>query len=455
MRHRTPDPVVDQSNSRDPLPYLRGLRQIITRLRIRYVLAHLGPRHTRNRRIPWDATVWVVIALSLFATHSVPQVWRLLHPTRTQHDPDPSAFTKARPRLGVAPMRELVQDLASELAPPGTRGVFHRGWRLMAIDGTTFDMPDTPQNDRIFGRGRNPFAADAYPQVRVLVLCELGTHTICDVAFRPYCSREQTMVPHLLRSLQPGMLLLWDRGFFGSDLVTSVLDRGCQLLARVKTRQLMFQRQQTLADGSYLSTIAPSDDDRRRDRNGRIVRVIEYTLDDPNRTGHGDNHRLLTDIVDPTALPARAAAALYHERWEVELVFDEIKTHLRGRAVTLRSKTPRGVIPERYGLFLAHRIIRRVMLDAANAAELDPDRLSLTNSLRIIHAQLPEALLDSSAIWYARLVAEVSRQRLRPRRNRIYPRVVKRRVRKWPKKQAHHLKPPQPTKPFADSIVIA
>ena len=455
MRYRTLDPVADQSNSRDPLPYLRGLRQIITRLRIRYVLAHLGPRHTRNRRITSDATVWLVIALALFATHSVPQVWRLLHPTRTQHDPDPSAFTKARPRLGVGPLRDLFRDVAAELAPPGTRGVFHRGWRLMAIDGTTFEMPDTPENDRIFGRGHNPFATDPYPQVRVLALCELGTHAIGAVAFRPYCSREQTMVPHLVRSLQPGMLLLWDRGFFGSDLVTSVLSQGCRLRARVKTRHLIFQRQQTLADGSYLSTIDPSYDDRRRDRNGRVVRIIEYTLDDPNRTGHHEKHRLLTDVLDPTQLPARAAAALYHERWEVELVFDESKTHLSGRAVTLRSKTPRGVIQELYGLFLAHRIIRRVVLDAANAAALDPDRLSLTNSLRIVHAQLPEASWHSSATWYARLVAEVSRPRLRPRRNRIYPRVVKRRVSKWPKKQAHHLKPPQPTKPFADSIVIA
>lgn len=220
----------------------------------------------------------------------------------------------------------------------------------------------------------------------------------------------------------------------------------------------MFQRQQTLADGSYLSTIDPSDDDRRRDRNGRvvrIVRVIEYTLDDPHRTGHHETHRLLTDVVDPAALPAHEAAILYHQRWEVELVFDEIKTHLNGRAVTLRSTTPRGVIPERYGLFRAHRIIRRVMLDAANAAGLDPDRRSFTNSLRIVHAQLPEAPLYSRVTWYARLVADVSRQRLRPRRNRCYPRVVKRRVSKWPKKQAHHLKPPQPTKPFADSIVIA
>ena len=454
MRYRTLDPVVDQSNAGDPLPYLRGLRQIITLVRIRYLLAHIGPRHTRNRRIPPDSTAWLVIALSLFATHSVPHVWRLLHPTRPRPDPDPSAFTKARHRLGVAPMRELFQDFAAELAPPGTRGVFHRGWRLMAIDGTTFGMPDTPENERIFGRGHNPFAADPCPQVRVLALCELGTHALCAVAFRPYCSSESEMVPHLLRSLQPGMRLLWDRGFFGFDLITSVLNRGCQLLARVTTRHLIFKRRETLADGSYLSTIYPSDGDRRRDCNGRTVRIIEYTLDDPNRKGYGETHRLLTDLLDPAQLAARAAAILYHERWEVELAFDEIKTHLNGRVV-VRSKTPRGVIQERYGLFLAHRIIRRVMLDAANGAGLDPDRLSFTDSLRILQAQLPEAPMYPRATWYARLVAEVSRQCLRPRRNRSYPRVVKRRVSKWPKKKAHHRKPLQPTKPFADSILIA
>lgn len=300
MRHRTPDPVVDQSNSRDPLPDLRGLRPIITVVRIRYLLAHLGPRHTRNRRILSDAAAWLVIALALFATHPVPHVWRLLHPTRTRPDPDPSAFTKARHRLGVAPMRDLFRDVAAALAPPGTRGVFHRGWRLMAVDGTTFDMPDTPENDRIFGRGHNPFATDPYPQVRVLALCELGTHAVCAVAFRPYCSSEHEMVPHLVRSLPPGMLLLWGRGFFGFDLVTAVLERGCRLLARVKTRRLIFNRQQTLADGSYRSTIYPSDGDRRRDRNGRIVRAIADTLDGPNRTGHGESHRPQTAATHET-----------------------------------------------------------------------------------------------------------------------------------------------------------
>jgi hypothetical protein len=324
----------------------------------------------------------------------------------------------------------------------------------MAIDGTTFTMPDTPKNERVFGRGRNQYSGDAYPQVRLLALCEVGTHAVCDVAFRPYCSSEQEMVPHLLRSLHPGMLLLWDRGFFGFKIIASVLERGCHLLARVKTSQLIFQRHETLSDGSYLTKIYATTYDRTHDRNGRVVRLIEYTIDDPKRKGHGEKHRLLTDLLDPAELPALEAATLYHERWESELVFAEIKTHLNGRAVHLRSKTPRGVIQELYGLFLAHRIVRQVMLDAAQQAKLDPDGLSFTNTLRILQAQLPEASSYSTEEWYERLVEEASRQRLRPRRNRCYPRVVKRKTKKWDKKRAHHLKPPQPTKPFAESVVI-
>jgi Transposase DDE domain/Insertion element 4 transposase N-terminal len=454
VSHRIPQPVVGQSSPGDPLPYIRGLQQLITQQRLEYLLARTSRRRNRKRRIVASHTVWLVIAISLVSTHSIPQVWRLLHPTSTRHEPDESAFTQARQRLGVTVMRMLFEEFAATLAPPGTRGVFHRGWRLMAIDGTTFNLPDTPANDRIFGRGHNQRSRYAYPQVRVLALCEVGTHAVCDVAFRPYCSGEQEMVPHLLPSLQPGMLLLWDRGFFGFDLITSVLDRGSHLLARVKTSRLIFERRETLSDGSYLTKIYRSAYDRVKDRNGRVVRIIEYTIDDPKRKGHDEKHRLLTDILDPTELPALEAATLYHERWESELVFAEIKTHLNGREVHLRSKTPRGVIQELYGLFLAHRIVRQVMLDAAQEAKLDPDRLSFTNTLRILQAQLPEGSSLSPEEWYEQLVEEASRQRLRPRRDRWYPRVVKRKMSKWDKKQPRHLKPPQPTKPFAQSVVI-
>lgn len=443
----------DHPHAFDPIPYLRGLSHLIDQRRLEFILARTG-RRRRRRRLLAPSVVWLVIAMSLFATRSIPKVWRGPHPHSDIPEPTDSAFTKARRRLGVAPLRQLFREVARPLAAPGTPGAFYRGRRLMGIDGTTFDVPDTPENERIFGRGGNRRSPNAFPQVRVLALCELGTHALCDFALRPIRGSEQRMVPHPLPSLHPGMLLLWDRGFFGFDLIDSVLRRGCHLPARVKTGQLVFRRLRTLPDGSYLTTIYPSAGDRFHDRHGRIVRIIEYTHNDPNRPGHGVTNRLLTDVQDPIELPALEAAALYHERWEEELAFDELKTHLNGRELLPRSKTPRGVVRELYGLFLAHRVLRQVMLDAAATQQLDPDRLSFTNSLRVLQCQLHEAPAHTAAAWYQRVLAEVGRQQLRPRRNRWYPRVVKRKMKKWDKKRPKHHHPPQPTKPFADSTVI-
>jgi hypothetical protein len=444
----------DYASSPAPLAYLRGLNHLIDQQRLDYILARTGRRQRRCRRLLAHQVVWLVIAMSLFAHDSIPMAWRRLHRSTNTPEPDESAFTKARQRLGVAPLRELFHAVAQPMATSGTPGAFYRSWRLMGIDGTTFDMPDTPANERIFGRGGNQRSPYAFPQVRVLALCELGTHAVCDIALRPYRGSEIAMVPQLLRSLMPDMLLLWDRGFFSFALIEAVLGRGSHLLARVKTTQLIFQRLQDLPDGSYLSKIYPSWQDRRHDRRGRVVRIIEYTHDDPHRPGQGVRHRLLTDVLDPTVLPAREAVLVYHERWEEELVFDEIKTHLNGRELLLRSKTPRGVVQELYGLFLAHRVIRQVMVDAAGERQLDPDRLSFINSLRVLQCQLHEAPSRSIQEWYARLLREVGRQKLRPRRHRGYPRVVKRKLKKWDKKRPHHRHPPQPTKAYADSVVI-
>jgi hypothetical protein len=441
-------------DSFDPLPYVRGLQQLITQQRLDYLLARAGRVQRRQRRLLASSTVWLVIAMSLFATHSIPMVWRVLHPYTKTPEPDESAFTKARRRLGVVVMRTLFQEFARSLAPVGTPGVFYRSLRLMGIDGTVFDMPDTPANERIFGRGGNQRSPNAFPQVRLLALCELGTHSICDFALRPIRHSEQAMVPLLTRSLQPGMLLLWDRNFFGFDLIQRVLKPGSHLLARVKTSQLILQSVQNLPDGSYLTKIYPSYRDRLNDRNGRLVRIIEYTHNDPTRQGCGQRNRLLTDLLDPADLPAQEAPLVYHKRWDEELVFDEIKTHLNGREVHLRSKTPRGVVQELYGLFLAHRILRQVMCDAANREQLDPGRLSFTNSWRILQDHLHEAPTRSVSDWYKQLTEEVGRQILRPRRDRWYPRVVRRKMKKWDKKRPKHDKPPQPSKPFAESIVI-
>lgn len=447
--------LFDQPNSAIATPYLQGLTQLVKEQRLEYILARTGRCQRRRGRLLARSVVWLVIAMSLFATHSIPMVWRSLHPYAPGAGPDESTFTKARQRLGVAPMRELFREIAPALAAPGTPGVFYRSWRLMGIDGTTLDMPDTPENARVFGRGGNQRSPNAFPQVRLLALCELGTHAVVDFALRPIRHGEQTMVPHLTRSLQPGMLLLWDRNFFGFDLIQSVLARGSHLLARVKTSQLIFERRHTLPDGSYLSCIYPSHTDRRKQRNGRIVRIIEYTHNDPKRKGCGERHRLLTDLLDPADLPALQAPLVYHQRWEEELVFDEIKTHLNGRPLKLRSKTPRGVVQELYGLFLAHRILRQVMSDAASETKpIASTRLSFTDSLRILQSHLHEAPTCDVATWYARLLNEVRRQTLRPRRNRWYPRVIKRKMKPWNRKRDCDADPPQPTKTFAESIDI-
>jgi len=441
-------------DSFDPVPYLRGLQHLISQQRLDFILARTRRVERRKGRLLASNVTWLVVAMSLFATHSIPMVWRALHPYLTTPDPDSSTFTKARQRLGVAPLRELFQEIALSLAPGRTPGAFYRSLRLMGIDGTVFDMPDTPENELIFGRGGNQRSPNAFPQVRVLALCELGTHSVCDFALRPINHGEQAMVPTLMRSLHPGMLLLWDRNFFGFELIKGVLARGSHLLARVKTSQLIFKRVRNLSDGSYLTNIYPSYSDRMHDRNGRIVRLIEYTHDDPTRQGCGQKHRLLTDLVDPADLPAEEAPLVYHERWDHELVFDEIKTHLNGRPVHLRSKTPRGVVQELYGLFLAHRIIRQIMSDAAEPQQLEPDRLSFMDSLRVLQSHLHEAPNCSVAEWYQRLAEEVGRQILRPRRDRWYPRVIRRKMKKWDKKRPKHKNPPQPSKPFVESIVI-
>ncbi len=437
----------------DPLPFLQGLYQLIPEERLAAILERTGRQSRRLRRLPAHSVAWLVVAMGLFAQLPIPQVWRRLHPSSDDTEPAESAFTQARQRLGVAPLRHLFEECARPMATHQSVGAFYRGWQLMGLDGTVLDLPDTPANGRAFGRPGSARAPAAFPQARVLALCELGTHAICGLGIKPCRRSEQAMAPALLRQLRPGMLLLWDRGFFSYDLVRQVLATGAHLLARVQTRLILVPLRR-LGDGSYLAKLYPSPQARNRDRDGLWVRVIEYTHDDPNRPGCGQRHRLLTDLLNPSDLPAAEAPGVYHERWEEELSLDEIKTHLSGREVPIRSKTPAGVVQEVYGLVLAHYVTRRVMHDAAATACVDPDRLSFSNALRVLHCHLPEAPERSAEEWYRRLLREVRRQQLRPRRERWYPRVIKRKMSNWKKKRPQHRSPPQPTKPFREAVVI-
>jgi hypothetical protein len=413
-------------------------------------LQQTGRSGQRQRRLPPTAVLWLVIGMGLLAQPSIPKIWRAFHPSVRRREPTDSAFSQARRRLGVAPLRRAFAWLCRPLATPQTRGAFYRGWRLMAWDGTVLDVPDTPANVRAFGRPGHALGVGAFPQVRLLALCELGTHAVCAAQIKPIRCQEITMARTLIRHLQADMLLLWDRAFLDYDLVCAVRARGAHLLVRIKSDQLK-RRGQELPDGSYLCELRPG---HRRRAAGLVVRVIEYTHNDPHRPGCGEVHRLMTTILDPEQLPAADAPVVYHERWEEELVFDEWKTHLNGRPVLVRSKTPAGVVQEIYGQLLAHYVIRAVMHEAAVAEGVDPDRLSFTNVVWTVRHQLHEVTAKGVGRWYEDLLWEVGQQKLRPRRDRWYPRVLKKTQADYPKKRAHHQHPPQPTKPFPEAIVL-
>jgi hypothetical protein len=324
----------------------------------------------------------------------------------------------------------------------------------MALDGFVVDLPDTPTNAHLFGRPQSGRATGAFPQARILSLCEVGTHGLYRHLVKPICRGEVTMADYLLRWLEKDMLLLWDRNFLSYKNLKQVRQRGSHLLARIKCN-LIFGPTEVLPDGSYLSKRYRSAWDRKCDRNGIVVRIIEYTLTDPGRPGDGKVHRLLTTLLDATAHPAKDLVILYHERWEHEQAIDELKTHQLARPV-LRSKTPAGVVQEIEGLLLAHFVVRTLIFEAATSAGLDPQRLSFTATLKILRCRMPEVPKSEKGRrrWWSDLLAEVGEALLEPRRDRVNPRVIKRKMSKWLKKRPHHRQAPQPSMSFRESIQI-
>lgn len=373
------------------------LAKTFPRSRIDEVLTKTGRRSQRQRELPAHVVVYYVIALALYMQASYREVLRCLleglqwmaGPTTPLKITGKSGISQARTRLGWTPVKELYDQLVGPLAGPQTRGAAYRTWRLVTLDGTTFDVADTRENVRAFGRPGASRGTSAYPQLRVVSLVENGTHVLFGTTLGAYHEGETTLARQVLPALRPGMLCLADRLFFGWALWQAAHATGADLVWRVK-HNLRLPRERALPDGSYLSTIYPSPRDRRRQRNGARVRVIDYTL-----RGVRDAepvYRLITTIRDPAAAPAEELAALYPERWEIETALDELKTHLRGAKVVLRSKTPDLVRQECYGLLLAHFAIRGLMHEAAVKVETDPDQLSFVHAVRVIRRNLPRAV---------------------------------------------------------------
>jgi hypothetical protein len=398
--------------------------------------------------------IWFVIGLGLFCRDCYRQVFRWLQPFRKGATPGRTTLCEARKRLGVAPMRLLAEQVIQLQGNPTTPGAFYRGMRAMALDGFVIDVPDTPANVRALDRPGSSRAPAAFPQARVLALCETGSHVLGRSSIKPCSCGEATMAHYLLRFLRRDMLLLRDRNFLSYQALSEVRQRKAHLLARIK-KDLVFEPIRALDDGSYLSKVYRNSYDRKVDRNGILVRVIEYTLDDPGRPTSGEPHRLLTTLLDERLDPAEALIVLYHERWEEELTIDELKTHQRERPV-LRSQTPGGVVQELYGLLLGHYVVRVLMQEAAARRGIDPHRLSFPATLKILRGRLPECPASERGLrrWYHDLVTEVAEEMLEERRDRINPRVIKRKMSNWKKKRPEHRNYPQPTKVFGAAIVM-
>jgi len=435
---------------------LAGLKRIVPAARIKRVLEQSGRSGRRCLRLPAVFMVWFVLAMGLFHRDCYRQVFRRIMAWGGPGSiPGRSTLCEARHRLGVAPLVRLAGETVTLLAHPDTPGAFYRGMRLMALDGFVIDLPDSPLNERVFGRPAGSRAPGAFPQARVVGLCEAGTHVMWQWRIKPIRIAEQTMADGLLGRLEADMLLMWDRGFLSYARVRRVAEQGAHLLARVKSN-LVFEPFSRLSDGSYLAKLYRCQKDRRHDRDGIIVRIIDYTFDDPNRPGCGQKHRLLTTLLDPLADPAAVLVELYHVRWEEELGIDEIKTHEMDGRATMRSQTPAGVIQEIYAMLIDHFVIRVLMFEAAAKKAIAPIRLSFTGTLKILGCRLPEcpARPAGQRRWWENLLTEIGEEVLPLRRNRINPRVIKRKMSKWLKKRPTHRHYPQPGKFFRESIVL-
>jgi len=360
------------------------------------VVAECGRTEQRHRSLPARVMAYFAIGLGLHSEGSYEDVLGLMtdglawavpdaEPVRL---PSKSAIFQARDRLGPEPVKALFERVAVPLAVSETPGAWLAGRRLVALDGTCVDIADSEVNDEYFGRpGVNKGERSAFPQARLVALAECGTHAVFAAEIDGCRTSELAMASRLVDRLEPGMVLLADRGFTSFALWQQASATGADLLWRarnnVKPRPI-----EQLDDGSWLGELRA--DNTKLNSPHVVVRVVEYHIDDGRGEPLGP-FRLFTTMVDPTEVTASELATAYAQRWEIESTFDELKTHQRGPKRVLRSKSPTLVEQEIWGHLCCHYAIRTLMFEAAHEARLDPDRVSFTAALRITRRSLSQA----------------------------------------------------------------
>ena len=363
------------------------------------VIAGAGRTEQRHRSLPARVMAYFSIGMALYSQGSYEDVLAQLTDglswasgwQEEYRPPSKSAIFQARARLGSEPLAALFARVAAPLGTEAMPGVWLAGRRLVAVDGCCLDVADTSVNAEFFGRpGVNKGEQAAFPQARVVALAECGTHAIFAAQVGPYTQSEATLTGALLDRLEPGMLVLADRGFFSYALWRKAIGTGADLLWRIRTDPAgpKPQHLRDLQDGSWLAHLRRATPAAARRQEPMLVRVIDYRIDDgrENTTGY----RLFTTILDPATATAAELAAAYTQRWEIELAFDELKTHQRGPRSVLRSKSPDLVLQEIWGHLCCHYAIRSLMSQAAGHAGHDPDRVSFVAALRITRATIAQ-----------------------------------------------------------------
>lgn len=404
------------------------------------------------KRVPMKLAIWFVVAVGMFSSDSYRQVLRWLTPLGYAI-PGSSTLTEVRKRVGPEILEKLYHAVVTLLGTAKSGTGFYHGMRLMAVDGFTLDLFDSPENRKEFGRPKNRRSYGPFPQARCVALAELGTHVLWRTIIGKYSQGEQTLLKDLFGHLQKGMLVLMDRNFLSFEVAEEAFGKKANVLIRCKSNRVLPVIKR-LRDGSYLSRVYRTYYDRINHLNGIDVRVIEYTTDEPDRAGSGELHRLVTSLLDWKQHPAEQLIVLYHERWEQELAIDELKTHLRERCV-LRSQRPDGVRQEIYALLISHFIVRKLAFDASKEANVEPRRISFTATFKLLQSKLCEvSLIGGVKKWYDLLISEIAKEVLPERDGRINPRVLKKTTSNRTRKRDRHLKPKQPKIAFRESIVI-
>lgn len=371
------------------------LARVVPAEQVHAVLDAHGCNTQRVRGFPAVAGVYYCMALSLYPEAAYEEVFTVLaqglawaagaaEPPRAAK----SSISAARSRIGAAPLADLVDRCCLPLAEAQTHpNAFYAGLRLVAIDGSNFELPDEADNVKHFGYPGSRTSRAGYPQAQCAVLVECATHAIVGASLGPYRASEWEICQPLLKRLVPGMLCLADRGFDGFERWRQALATGAQLLWRCPSKRQLPVRQ-SLPDGSYLSAIYPTTKGRRAGAAEAItVRVIEYGL--PGLPDAQPRYRLLTSLLDPAVAPAAELAALYHERWQVEAVFDELKTHLVRSRRVLRSKTAELVRQEFYGWVLAHYAVRWLLHQTASRQRRLHGQFSFTGHVQLLRRAQP------------------------------------------------------------------